>query len=90
MIRIRRDQLPEFDGDCAGRWSLFDEAEPDEDRTTVRFRHEAAARICRGCPALTECRAWADSLPRRHRPPGVLAGRIPTPKKDVGRPKKAS
>lgn len=89
MIRISRDHLPRFDGDCAGRWSLFDAAEPDEDRSTARFRHAAAARICRGCPALTECRTWADSLPPRHRPPGVLAGRIPAPQQGAGRPKKS-
>ncbi|WP_454163561.1 WhiB family transcriptional regulator [Gordonia iterans] len=51
-------------------------------------RHHQAATLCRTCPVLAACRGWADQLPARARPPGVLAGHIPHPAK--GRPRKAS
>lgn len=79
--------LPVLDGAaCAGRWELFDDAEPGEDPDQVRYRHVEAARICRTCPVLDRCREWSESLPGKHRPPGVLAGCIPEPARSVGRP----
>lgn len=80
---------PDFTGAaCRGQWLLFDPAGEDEDHDDTDARHQRAATICRGCPVLAACRGWADQLPARARPPGVLAGQIPHPAK--GRPRKAS
>lgn len=74
---IGLDNLPTFDAACSGRWDLFDEAHQNEPAEDVEYRHRTAARICQRCPALTECGQWADQLPKRDRPSGVLAGVIP-------------
>jgi hypothetical protein len=51
---------------CKGEWELFDDTElPD-----------LALSICAQCPALAGCSPWFESLPKRHQPPGVIAGRI--------------
>jgi hypothetical protein len=68
------DALPDFRGDCVGRWDLFDEQAKFESAHGVEARHREAAAICQTCPALAECRAWFDGLAVRHRPPGVVAG----------------
>jgi hypothetical protein len=34
----------------------------------------AATDLCRGCPALTDCRTWVMSLLERHDPGGVCGG----------------
>lgn len=79
--------LPKLSGAaCVGRAEIFAPAEPDEPDEHVEYRHRHAAAICSTCPALTECREWADSLPARDRPPGVLAGVIPEAR--PGRPMK--
>ena len=61
---------------CIGRWALFDAREEREDPTVVRDRHEQALGLCRLCPALADCTAWFESLPRGKRPQGVIAGRV--------------
>jgi hypothetical protein len=57
---------------CVGRARLF-----DIDGSHARDYTEAIA-ICHQCPALIACGQWLDSLgPRsRHRPAGVVAGRL--------------
>ncbi|SHQ69014.1 Uncharacterised protein [Mycobacteroides abscessus subsp. abscessus] len=60
---------------CRGRHELFDAAIGDgrgalDERDYAR---QAAARICRQCPALASCREWFDSLPHEQRPLGVTA-----------------
>ena len=64
---------------CAGRWQLFDPGAEGEPFDTVRYRHQAAQRVCGTCPVLSECRSWIDSLPQEERPLGVIAGRVPHP-----------
>jgi hypothetical protein len=54
---------------CVGKSDLFDATDCPE-------LAEAALNLCRGCPALAGCAAWFDSLPRRQRPTGVVAGRV--------------
>jgi WhiB family redox-sensing transcriptional regulator len=55
---------------CRGQHQLFDDADlPDE-----------ALAICTRCPALASCSAWFEALPPRHRPRGVIAGRVHKPK----------
>jgi hypothetical protein len=39
-------------------------------------RHSPNPRLCQHCPALPRCESWMDSLPRRKRPLGVVAGRL--------------
>ncbi|KAA1243111.1 hypothetical protein F0Q45_25845 [Mycobacterium simiae] len=59
---------------CVGRWDLFDprpDNDPDRDHTEA-----AALQLCRTCPALAGCRRWVDSLSPKHRPAGVVAGRL--------------
>jgi hypothetical protein len=67
---------------CRGRSHVFNEAEPGESREVVEQRHTQAKLICSGCPALTPCRDWVNSLtPPARRPSGIVAGRlIKTPK----------
>jgi WhiB family transcriptional regulator, redox-sensing transcriptional regulator len=58
---------------CRGRHHLFDPADttnPDHDNLQAQ-----ALALCRQCPALAGCTAWFESLPKRHRPSGVVAGR---------------
>lgn len=71
---------------CAGRPELFDEAGPDEDVQTVRYRHQAAARICARCPALDRCRRWAES--QKDLGGMVVAGRAPRLQGRQPQPKK--
>jgi hypothetical protein len=66
---------------CRGKWALFDPAEPTETADETRNRHQAALAACQSCPALAECKQWIESLKPRHRPLGVVAGRINEPKK---------
>lgn len=61
---------------CRGKPHLFDEARPDEPETVVSMRHSQALMLCDGCPSLSRCGDWFDSLPPRQRPSGVIAGRI--------------
>lgn len=61
---------------CRGRHSLFDAAAPDENPDSVQQRHTQALGLCQHCPSLTRCADWLDSLPKRKRPPGVVAGQI--------------
>lgn len=74
------------DAACTGRGDLFAPAAADEDPDDLAYRHEAAAGLCRTCPALAPCSAWAASLPPRQRPAGVLAAQVPTPPGTTGRP----
>ncbi|MBY4573977.1 transcriptional regulator [Gordonia paraffinivorans] len=60
---------------CAERPELFDEAGPDEDVQTVRFRHRAAVRICTTCPVIDRCRRWSES--QKDLGGMVVAGRAP-------------
>lgn len=66
---------------CRHRWELFDqtihESRGAPTTAVLEARTEALA-ICTSCPALTACAAWVESLPPRHRPHGVIAGRIRT------------
>lgn len=71
-------ELPKLTGAaCAGRSELFDPAHRHETAETVEARHARAVGLCRTCPALIDCRTWADSLTRPRRPAGVLAGHAP-------------
>jgi WhiB family redox-sensing transcriptional regulator len=55
---------------CRGEHELFDDTDlPDE-----------ALELCSRCPALAGCTAWFEALPARHRPRGVIAGRVHKPK----------
>jgi Transcription factor WhiB len=56
---------------CCGRWKLFD----SDDQADIA----AATEICSRCPALSLCTEWVASLPPKHRPSGVVAGRIHIP-----------
>jgi len=59
---------PRLDGAlCHGRPEVFDATDAEHIQT--------AAELCARCPALAECRAWAEAVPRSSRPTGVLAGR---------------
>jgi WhiB family transcriptional regulator, redox-sensing transcriptional regulator len=60
---------------CAGFPEQFD-APGDEDAEDRRARLAVAVSCCRCCPALQECRAWVDGLPRRRRPVGIVAGQV--------------
>jgi hypothetical protein len=72
---------------CRGRHHLFDGAGKDESEDVVAHRHDQALRLCRDCAALDACRDWVDSLPKRERPEGVVAGRVHV-EKPPGRPRK--
>lgn len=54
---------------CKGRAELWDEVDDPE---VVEY----ATAQCEMCPALAACSSWADSLPARKHPTGVLAGRL--------------
>jgi hypothetical protein len=73
---------------CRGKGHLFDEAAPNERQSTVEARHIQAMGLCQHCPALDRCREWYESLPRRKRPLGVVAGQVGQPARQ-GRPRKA-
>ena len=61
---------------CRGRASLFDPPAKGEDPAVVGARHAQALGLCEHCPALTRFGDWFDSLPKRKRPHGVVAGQI--------------
>jgi WhiB family redox-sensing transcriptional regulator len=63
---------------CRGRGHLFDPPGPGEHPDAVQARHHQAVQLCNGCPSLTRCADWLDTLPPRQRPRGVIAGRIAT------------
>jgi hypothetical protein len=73
---------------CRGRHHLFDPAAPDEASETVDQRHSQAIGLCFRCPSLNRCADWWSGLPKRKRPPGVVAGQVHQPK-SAGRPRKA-
>jgi hypothetical protein len=76
---------------CRHRSHLFDEARRDEAPETVDQRHAQALMLCRDCPALASCQQWFTSLKPSQKPPGVVAGRIHTPKQPkAGRPRKTA
>ncbi|MDV6310319.1 transcriptional regulator [Gordonia amicalis] len=66
---------------CVGSPGLFDPRDPNEDPDDTAYRHQAAARICLGCPALEPCRDWSSS--QRGQESAVTAARTP---KGPGRP----
>ncbi|WP_448222742.1 hypothetical protein [Gordonia iterans] len=86
LAELLADQPDLSDAACRGRWALFDPAGEDEDPSVAEARHQRAAMICRSCPALAACRGWAERIPPKHRPPGVLAEIIPQAR--PGRPRK--
>jgi WhiB family redox-sensing transcriptional regulator len=59
---------------CRGRHHMFDAA-VREDPTVVEQRHAQALDLCARCPWLDRCADWLESLPKRQRPLGVVAGR---------------
>jgi WhiB family redox-sensing transcriptional regulator len=63
-----------------GKHSLFDEARRDETAAAVDKRHTQALMLCRDCPVLGDCQQWFTGLKPSQKPPGVIAGRIHTPK----------
>lgn len=68
---------------CVGSHDVYDATASADgsspDAIATRDYARAAAReLCASCPALASCGAWFDSLPRRTRPRGVVAGRINT------------
>lgn len=68
---------------CAGRWELYDRTDQAADSTPAAADALADARaealwLCLGCPELTPCRDWYESLPPQHRPRGVVAGIVNT------------
>jgi len=69
---------------CRGHVEQFDRA-ADGDRDAA----QQAVEVCRRCPVLTECRAWADHIRGRKRPAGVLGGQAPRAQapKPVAKPK---
>jgi WhiB family transcriptional regulator, redox-sensing transcriptional regulator len=76
---------------CLGARALFDRTElPSSaslrDRMATASARQEALRLCGGCPALTPCLAWYDSLSKEERPSGVMAGQLKTPGK-AGRPR---
>lgn len=67
------------DAACRGQHELFDPPSRDESRFDAAERHEIATDICRQCPVLAECRAWASRTRPARRPGGVIAGSINPP-----------
>ncbi len=76
--------IPELPGArCKGREELFDQTitRPGGGNhdDTVTYARRAATRLCASCPALTQCAAWVDGLPRSQRPTGVVGGKLTDP-----------
>jgi WhiB family redox-sensing transcriptional regulator len=72
---------------CRGKSHLFDGAEPGENPATVAARHAQALGLCERCTALARCADWYGDLPKRKRPPGVVAGQVNRgPQERDGRP----
>lgn len=66
---------------CRDQSELFDPQQHGELADNAAARHAHAVEICRGCPALAQCRAWADRIQPTRRPGGVLAARLnPNPR----------
>jgi WhiB family transcriptional regulator, redox-sensing transcriptional regulator len=63
---------------CKGREELFDQTITQPDCGSRRHHRglcqKAAVQVCAGCPALAQCAAWVDNLPRGKRPVGVVGG----------------
>lgn len=81
LAELAQGVIPALPGArCRGREELFDatisQADWDNDGTAVGFARRAAMRVCGSCPALAECEAWIESLPRPLRPRGVVAGQF--------------
>jgi hypothetical protein len=81
--------IPNLDGRCRGRWTIFDNDHGDPELT------EYALNLCASCSALTSCESWFLSLKPCDRPQGVCAGRVWPPKTEPintgrkpGRPRK--
>lgn len=75
------------DARCIDRTDLFDATISSEagrlNKETLEAR-KAALDCCAGCPELEPCRSWLATIPSRHRPRGVVAGRvIESPRKQV-------
>ncbi|MCV7317255.1 WhiB family transcriptional regulator [Mycolicibacillus parakoreensis] len=78
LLREILADTPRLDAACAHpkRAWLFDPAERDEPVEEVRRRQTMALALCRQCPPIEACRAWADSLPPAQRVYGVVAGEV--------------
>jgi hypothetical protein len=61
---------------CRGQWELFDSTRVRAGRHVLEQARAEALGICAQCPALAACGEWLESLPRRRRPKGVVAGRL--------------
>lgn len=65
---------------CRDHRDLFDAAQANGRGHSARRLADARAaaiRVCsERCPAFDQCAAWLDTLPRRQRPSGVVAGQI--------------
>lgn len=80
--------LPNLSGaNCIGSETLFDPKGRDEESLDAAYRHQAAAELCRTCPAVDACRAWAAKQPDIN---AVIGGRRPELPGKPGRPRKAS
>lgn len=64
---------------CRGRHHLFDARLAGEDVDVANARHSQALELCAGCPALSRCEEWVDSLPPSRQPAGIVAGRLCRP-----------
>ena len=64
---------------CRGRHHLFDAKLAGEEADVANARHAQALALCAGCPALTRCEEWIDSLTRAAQPAGIVAGRLCRP-----------
>lgn len=58
---------------CRDQPRLFDPRGDGEDAEVAAARHQQAVGLCRRCPSLDACREWVASLPRSHRPAGIIA-----------------
>ncbi|OPX05957.1 hypothetical protein [Mycobacterium sp. AT1] len=47
-------------------------------KTELDDARREALRLCAGCEAQMQCRAWLDALPKSRRPRGVVAGVVIT------------
>lgn len=76
--------IPDLPGAmCVGSSQLYDStivgAPGSKDDENLEYARTAALRLCNRCPALQACAGWLDTIPARHQPAGVIAGRINTP-----------
>lgn len=77
---------------CVGRHELYDRTIEAERTGPPGAADLAAARtealmLCAGCCQLAPCGAWLDKQPKKHRPLGVVAGRIITGRRQAPRRK---